>query len=78
MALAIGSLELLQVLSAQLGLTSRAWDWLNSLDFGHIGYGIVAAFVVTRAISVLVSKKGRPRAWTRQGRGLGWPAALPG
>ena len=40
-ALAIGTIELLQVLSAKLSLTGGPWDWLNGLDFGRIGYGIV-------------------------------------
>jgi high-affinity nickel-transport protein len=58
-ALLIGSIELLQVLSAKFTLNGGFWDWLNNLDFGHIGYAIVAAFVVTWAISILVWKKGR-------------------
>ncbi len=58
-ALLIGTIELLQVLSAKFGLTGGFWDWLNNLDFGHIGYAIVAAFVVTWAVSVLVWKKAR-------------------
>ena len=40
-------------------LDSGFWGWLANLDFGRIGYGIVAAFVLTWAISVLVWKKGR-------------------
>jgi nickel/cobalt transporter (NiCoT) family protein len=58
-ALAIGTIELLQVLSAKLSLTGGPWDWLNGLDFGRIGYGIVAAFVLTWAVSVVVWKKAR-------------------
>jgi high-affinity nickel-transport protein len=58
-ALGIGTVELLQVLSAQLGLTGGAWDWLDTLDFGRVGYGIVAAFIVTWAVSVLIWKVAR-------------------
>jgi len=58
-ALLIGSIELLQVLAAKLNLEGGFWDWLNNLDFGHIGYAIVTAFVVTWAISIAVWKKGR-------------------
>jgi len=58
-ALLIGSIELLQVLSAKLSLEGGFWDWLNNLDFGHIGYAIVTAFVVTWAVSIAVWKKGR-------------------
>jgi len=58
-ALVIGTIELLQVLSAKFSLDSGFWAWLNNLDFGKIGYGIVAAFVITWAVSVIVWKKGR-------------------
>src|SRR6476469_3351728 len=58
-ALLIGSIELLQVLSAKLSLEGGFWDWLNNLDFGHLGYAIVTAFVVTWAVSIAVWKKGR-------------------
>ena len=58
-ALVVGSIELLQVLSAKLNLDGGFWDWLNTLDFGHIGYAIVAAFACTWAISVVVWKKAR-------------------
>src|ERR671933_1294722 len=46
-ALAIGTVELLQVLSARLALESGFWAWLNGLDFGQLGYAIVGLFVVT-------------------------------
>jgi high-affinity nickel-transport protein len=58
-ALVIGSIELLQVLSAKLGLSGGFWSWLNGIDFGRLGYTIVAAFVVTWIISLLVWKVGR-------------------
>jgi len=58
-ALVIGTVELLQVLATRLELDGGVWDWLSNLDFGRIGYGIVAAFVLTWSISVLVWKKGR-------------------
>src|ERR687887_563712 len=44
-ALAIGTVELLQVLG-----------FLNGLDFGKLGYGVVGLFVATWATSVLVWK----------------------
>jgi nickel/cobalt transporter (NiCoT) family protein len=58
-ALVIGTIELLQVLATRFQLDGGFWGWLANLDFGHIGYAIVAAFVLTWAISVLVWKKGR-------------------
>src|SRR5919201_1257318 len=50
-ALAIGSVELLQVLAARLSLDSGFWGWLSALDFGTLGYGIVGLFVLTWALS---------------------------
>jgi nickel/cobalt transporter (NiCoT) family protein len=41
----IGSVELLQVLSTELGLPGGFWLWLNGLDFETLGYGIVLIFV---------------------------------
>ena len=58
-ALVIGTIELLQVLAARLQLDGGVGGWLSNLDFGRIGYGIVAAFVLTWSISLLVWKKGR-------------------
>ncbi len=58
-ALLVGSIELLQVLSARFSFSGGFWDWLNNVDFSHIGYAIVAAFVITWAVSIFVWKKGR-------------------
>jgi high-affinity nickel-transport protein len=55
-ALAIGTVELLQVLATKLALQGGAWDWLNGLDFETLGYGIVALFVLMWAMSVAVWK----------------------
>jgi nickel/cobalt transporter (NiCoT) family protein len=55
-ALVVGSVELLQVLSARLSLDTGFWSWLNELDFGTLGYGIVALFVLTWAVSYGVWK----------------------
>jgi high-affinity nickel-transport protein len=56
-ALVIGSVELLQVMSSKLSLRGGAWEWLNSLDFGVIGYGIVGMFFLTWAVAVLIWKR---------------------
>jgi nickel/cobalt transporter (NiCoT) family protein len=58
-ALVIGTIELLQVFATKFQLDSGFWGWLANLDFGRIGYVIVAAFVLTWAVSVLVWKMGR-------------------
>jgi high-affinity nickel-transport protein len=55
-ALAIGTIELLQVMSANLGLRGRGWDSVNSLDFGTLGYAMVGLFIVVWAVSASVWK----------------------
>jgi nickel/cobalt transporter (NiCoT) family protein len=55
-ALAVGTVELLQVLSARLGLDSGFWSWLGSLDFEVLGYVIVGLFVLTWAAATLIWK----------------------
>jgi high-affinity nickel-transport protein len=58
-ALAIGTVELLQVFATKLGLDDGFWAWLKSLDFGTIGYGVVGIFVATWLISVVIWKTRR-------------------
>jgi high-affinity nickel-transport protein len=56
-ALVIGAIEVLQVLSDKLSLRGGVWDWLGELDFGSLGYAIVGLFFVTWAVSVLIWKR---------------------
>jgi high-affinity nickel-transport protein len=58
-ALAVGTVELLQVLSDRFGLQGGFWSVLGGLDFGTIGYGIVGLFILTWAISIFVWKARR-------------------
>jgi nickel/cobalt transporter (NiCoT) family protein len=50
-ALSIGLIELIQVLTQALGLTSGLWGWLRALDFAGIGYVMVTVFVLTWSLS---------------------------
>ena len=50
-ALFIGVIELVQVLARSLGLTAGAWGRLEALDFGRLGFGLVALFVLTWSFS---------------------------
>lgn len=50
-AWAIGTIELLQVLSTELNLNGLFWSWLNTLNFEMIGFGIVAIFIVSWLVS---------------------------
>jgi high-affinity nickel-transport protein len=55
-ALAIGTVELLQVIAAELNLTGALWGWLERLDFETIGYGIISIFLVSWLIAVAIWK----------------------
>jgi len=58
-ALLIGTVELLQVLSARLAWGGGFFSFLGGLDFGTIGYAVVSLFVLTWVASVVVWKAGR-------------------
>jgi high-affinity nickel-transport protein len=58
-ALAVGSVELLQVFTTRFGLDSGVWGWVNALNFENLGYGIVGLFIVTWAGSVVIWKTRR-------------------
>jgi high-affinity nickel-transport protein len=58
-ALAVGSVQLLQVLATKLRLEDGFWGWLNALDFEMLGYAIVGLFVFTWVGSVAIWKARR-------------------
>ncbi len=51
-AWAIGTVELLEVLSSELNLSGGFWNWLGTLDFETIGFGIVSIFVLSWVVSL--------------------------
>ncbi|HEV2448976.1 MAG TPA: HoxN/HupN/NixA family nickel/cobalt transporter [Thermoplasmata archaeon] len=53
-AFAIGGVELLQVLSAELGWRGGFWGWLDALNFAQLGIGIVLLFLVTWGVAMLI------------------------
>jgi high-affinity nickel-transport protein len=55
-ALAIGTAELLQVMTNELNLTGTFWDSLGNLDFETMGFGIIAIFLASWLVSVGVWK----------------------
>jgi high-affinity nickel-transport protein len=55
-ALAVGTVELLQVLSDEFGLEGGFWGWLGRLDFEALGYVIVGLFALTWLVASLVWK----------------------
>jgi len=58
-ALALGTVELLQVLVRLLDLGGPFFDYIGQLDFGALGYGIVGVFLVTWAVSWTLWRCGR-------------------
>ncbi len=65
-ALLIGTTELLQVLATKLSLRGGFWGFLDTLDFGRLGYAIVVLFLVTWALSVAVWRARRiEERWSR-------------
>jgi high-affinity nickel-transport protein len=61
-ALVIGMIELLQVTAAKFSLEGGFWAFLDNLDFGRIGYAVVAMFIATWAFSVILWKTRRIEA----------------
>jgi high-affinity nickel-transport protein len=57
-ALLIGTLELLSVLAAKLGLSGGLWDVVSDLDLNLLGYVVVGVFLATWAIAIGVWRLG--------------------
>ena len=55
-AIVVGSIEALGLIAGQLKLQGPAWDAIGALNdnFGTLGYGIVALFVVSWGLSFLI------------------------
>jgi nickel/cobalt transporter (NiCoT) family protein len=58
-ALIIGTIELLSILTAKLGISSGPLAALGGLDLNHVGYAIVGLFVATWLIALAIWKFGR-------------------
>jgi high-affinity nickel-transport protein len=61
-ALVIGSVELLQVFISVRSLRGGFFDHIAQLDFGGLGYVVVALFLCAWGCSIAVWKFGRTRA----------------
>jgi high-affinity nickel-transport protein len=58
-AMIIGVVELVGLLAQKAGIEHGPLAWVGNLDLEHVGYGIVALFVLTWLFSVTVWKVGR-------------------
>ena len=58
-ALFIGGLEIMQVISGQFGLTGGLWDTANNFELNSAGYYIVGSFVLVWAAALLIWRYGR-------------------
>jgi high-affinity nickel-transport protein len=53
-AFLIGGIEVLGILGEKLNLRGGIWDVIGDLDFGLIGFGIIAIFIVSWSVSTLI------------------------
>ncbi|MES1247622.1 MAG: HoxN/HupN/NixA family nickel/cobalt transporter [Actinomycetota bacterium] len=58
-ALVIGSIELGGLLASRLGWSGPVWSRLEHVDLNVVGFGVVAVFALTWAVSVAVWRLGR-------------------
>lgn len=64
-ALLIGTVELLGLLAEKLDLHGPFWTWISGLDLNTLGFAVVALFVLTWAVALVVWKVGRiEEKWT--------------
>jgi high-affinity nickel-transport protein len=58
-ALIIGGIELISIITERFGITTGVLAAIGSLDLNYVGYAIVALFVVTWLIAVAVWRVAR-------------------
>ena len=64
-ALLIGGVEIVSILTEKLGITSGPLAWVGGLDLNHVGYAIVALFVLTWVAALVIWRVGRiEEKWT--------------
>jgi nickel/cobalt transporter (NiCoT) family protein len=56
-AFLIGGIEVLSIIGDRFGLSGGIWDFVGGLDFGIIGFGIIAIFVLSWGISTLIYRR---------------------
>ena len=56
-AFLIGGIEVLSIVGGRFGLRGGIWDLVGGLDFGIIGFGIIAIFVLSWGISTYIYRR---------------------
>lgn len=55
-ALIVGMIEVISIISGPLKLTGGAWQFFNNLDFGFLGAVIIGIFILSWVISTIIYK----------------------
>jgi high-affinity nickel-transport protein len=55
-ALVVGTIEIISIISGPLNLTGGIWDYLNNLDFGLLGILIIGIFILSWVVSTFIYK----------------------
>src|SRR2546426_165307 len=55
-ALVVGTIEIISIISGPLNLTGGIWNYLNNLDFGLLGILIIGIFVLSWVVSTIIYK----------------------
>jgi high-affinity nickel-transport protein len=66
-ALIIGGIEVISIVTEKLGITTGPLAWIGSLDLNSVGYAIVGLFVLTWVVALAVWRFGRiEEKWNAQ------------
>ncbi len=66
-ALVIGSIEIISLLSEKAGLGGSVWAWFQAIDINTLGFIIVGMFVLTWAVALSIWHFGKvEERWTAQ------------
>jgi len=55
-ALVVGTIEVISIISGPLNLSGGIWDYLSKLDFGFLGGVIIGIFVLSWVVSTIIYK----------------------
>ena len=69
-AAVVGTIELGGLIASELNLSGSFWNWFENVNLNFLGYVIVALFVLTWVLALLVWRVGRIEER--------WDAAIPG